>query len=106
MAQGRSTTSLANPQVAEYLRTQILPAIKEWRKAKPNDFSLGMFDDSSLTQTGAVKNFCFVADEIGRLDFTIEKAPSGRDIITGVTQSSDPSDICPKPPEHLDNPPA
>jgi hypothetical protein len=89
LANGRSTSDIAEPQVSRFLRRQILSAKADSKKIDPDYFSTGMLMDISVEQKGNIKHLCFTVDgDIGRLYFTLRESPGRGARLIDVAQPS------------------
>ena len=91
IAKERPTASLASNQVVERLRPIIAEPKQESAKIEKDWFSVGMLADWATHTSKGEKQVCFVADDIGRLDFTMKANPDGW-FVTNVTVNSDAFD--------------
>ena len=72
LSEGKSTASIATPQMSQLLRPQIVDAKRECHKIEPNFFSVGMLDDFSIHRSAQRAKVCFTADgDVGRLYFNL-----------------------------------
>jgi hypothetical protein len=94
LAHGQPTSNIASPQVSSLLSAQIRRETRESQKIDKDFFSIGMFGDSFPTFFPGGEKFCFTADELGHLEFTIRPSSSGHNRLTSVSQPSGNFESC------------
>ena len=95
LAHGKPTNDIASPQVSRALRLQVLDQVKESSNIAEDYISVGMFENDTLaTPIPGGEKFCFIADELGRMDFTIRLSPSGHQRLTHVSKPAGTFDDC------------
>lgn len=69
------TTGLASPQVVNFLRPHLLAAEKQSHEVESDWFSVGMLIGFTFSRGDKTSFLCFQSDELGPLEFTLERTP-------------------------------